>query len=378
MNESLILDYIQLINTDGVGPVSFFKFLEKYGSASAALDALSSKKCIFSRSDAENELKSAQKLGVEIIIDQDKKYPALLRQLDDRPPVLYVKGRTDLLNYPASLCVVGSRNASVIGRKIASRIAYDLTNADVLIVSGMARGIDSASHKGAMYAKNQKGPTIAVLGTGVDICYPDENKDLYNQIADQGALISEFKLGQTAVASNFPRRNRIVAGLSLGVLVVEASLNSGSLITVRLGLEQGKDIFAVPGSPIESSSAGANKLIKEGAILTQSAEDILNTLALTQNRILKINQNVDLNAKPLDNLEKKEMMQTTKTQNAENSDILHIIGVSGIEQDDMIRHLNMTTQSALIKVTELELEGLVLRQNGSFLKLTKEGLKKIK
>ena len=378
MQEDFILDDIQLINTDGVGPVSYYKLLNSYGSAKDALAYLSQKKDVFSRKEAEEELKKAQKQGIKIVSIRDENYPTLLKELNDAPPLLYVKGQSDLLNYPATLAVVGSRNASIAGRKIASRIAYDLTNADVLIVSGMARGIDCAAHKGAMYAKDKMGPTIAVLGTGADVCYPDENKELYEQIAAQGCIISEFKLGEKANASNFPRRNRIVAGLSLGVLVAEASLNSGSLITARLALEQGKDIFAVPGSPFENKSSGCNKLIKDGALLTESADDVLQTLAVTQNRTLKIHQNVSLDIKPLDNEKKESIMPESKKNNIEPDGILEIVGVAGIEQDDLIRHLKMQTHVALTKITELEFDGLIERQNGSFLMLTKQGLRKLK
>jgi len=378
MKEDLVLDFLQLINTDGIGPVSFYKFIRQYGSAKEALNAISRTKTTFERSAAENELKNAQKQGVQIITIEDEIYPLSLKELNDAPPVLYVKGRVDLLSYPFGVAVVGARNASVAGRKIASKIAYDLTNADVLIISGMARGIDSAAHKGAMYAKNQSGPTVAVLGTGVDVCYPDENKELYEQIASQGALISEFRLSEQANASNFPRRNRIVSALSQGVLVVEASLNSGSLITARLALEQGKDIFAVPGSPFENKSAGTNKLIKEGAILTESADDILQTLAVTQNVSLKASKNTSFAPKPLDN-EKKEVIMPQKEQTVSpRSDVLEVIGAAGIEQDDLIRHLKISTQDALVLITELELDGLVEKKKGSFLNLTKQGLRKLK
>ncbi|MBP5615684.1 MAG: DNA-processing protein DprA [Alphaproteobacteria bacterium] len=378
MAEDVILDYLQLINTNGIGPVSFHKLVAEYGSVKDALAALAKKTDVFSKKEAEAELKSAHKNNVSVICLEDEAYPALIKELNDAPPVLYVKGRVDLLNYPASVSVVGSRNASVIGRKIASRLAYDLTNSDVLIVSGMARGIDSAAHKGAMYAKNQNGPTIAVLGTGVDVCYPEENKALYDQIIAQGALVSEFIMGEKANASNFPRRNRLVAGLGAGVLVVEASVNSGSLITARLGLEQGKDIFAVPGSPFDNKSGGCNQLIKDGALLIESADDVLQTLAVTQNRTLKINQNANLNAKPLDNDKKESMMQQNTKTDVEPKGIVEVIGSSGIEQDDLIRHLGLPTSEALMKVTELELDGLVERKNGSFLVLTKQGLRKLK
>jgi len=378
MKEEKLLDFLQLINTEGVGPVWFYKYLEKYASAGAALKALEASKNVFARKDAEKELEKAFKQNIQIITFEDALYPTMLKQINDAPPVLYVKGNVDLLKHPVCLSVVGSRNASVAGRKIASRIAYDLTEADVLIVSGMARGIDAAAHKGALYAKNKCGPTIAVLGTGVDVCYPEENAELYEQICRQGVIVSEFKLGEKSNISNFPRRNRIVAGLSMGVLVVEASLNSGSLITARLALEQGKDIFAVPSSPFENKSAGCNKLIKEGALLTESADDILQTFSITQNQTLKTFQNATLKPKTLD-FEKKECnMQKLSFQNPEEDKILQTIGSAGVEQDDLIRHLNMQTSDALVKITELELAGLAVRKNGSFLMLTKQGLDKLK
>ncbi len=377
MQENKLISWIQLIKTEGVGPVSFYKLLKQYGTAQEALTYLSTKKQVFSALQAKAEIKNAAKQNISIITFEDELYPRNLKELNDAPPILYLKGNVELLKYPVTLAIVGSRNASVNGRKMASHIAYDLTNADVLIISGMASGIDSAAHKGAMYAKNQDGPTIAVLGTGVDVCYPKENLELYDQIARQGLLISEYGLSTEPQASNFPRRNRIVSALAMGTLVVEASLNSGSLITARLALEQGKDVFAVPGSPIEGRSKGANKLIKEGAYLTENAEDILNTLSLNYNQTLKTYQNKSLQIKPLDN-EKKQVINVQK-ENVETDDIqiLNIIGRSGLDQDDLIRSLDQNAQSVMAKITELEIQDLILRKNGSFLTLTKQGLRQI-
>ena len=287
MLEQKVIDWIRLINTEKVGPVGFYKYLEKYGSASEALKELSKKMSVFPLSSAEDEIKKAQKEGVKILLQTDPLYPENLKQLNDAPPVLYVKGNMELLNYPANIAVVGSRNASLGGRKLASKISYDLTSADVLIVSGMARGIDSSAHKGALYAKNQTAPTLAVLGTGVDVCYPEENKELYEQICAQGAVISEFALGTKANISNFPRRNRIISAISVGTLIVEASLNSGSLTTAKFAMEQGKDVYAIPGSPLLNNSSGTNRLIKDGAVLVENANDILDNLKITQNRQLK-------------------------------------------------------------------------------------------
>ena len=371
-NENLIYD-LALINTPGIGPVSFYKLIKKYGSSK---EALNFQKDAGMLDEAEKIIRLSHKKDIRILSYTDKDYPLLLKELNDAPPVLYLKGRTDLLNYPANIAIVGARNATVSGRKIASKLAYDLTNADVLVISGLARGIDASAHKGALYAKNQSGPTIAVVGTGVDVCYPLENKELYEQILSQGLIISEYPPETEAIVQNFPRRNRIISALSNGITVVEASLNSGSLITARLGLEQNKEIFAVPASPFENRSAGSNKLIKEGAVLTESAEDILNVLALTQNRVLKANPNTNLNAKKLDNTKKTVIIRKTE-EKLKSHDILNCIGEGGLEQDELIRTLKRQPSEVMSELTELEFEGLIVRKSGSFISLTKEGLKKI-
>ena len=217
-----ILARLRLINTDGIGPVTFYKLLKTCRSAENALRSLPPKFHPAPLAAAEREISLARAKGIKILAFDNPEYPQKLRELEDAPPFLYVKGRTDILNRSPAVSVVGARNASINGRKLASRIAYDLTGAGVLIVSRMARGIDAASHKGAMYALEQNGPTVAVLGTGADIVYPAENFSLYEQIAAQGAVISEFPLGTEAQSGNFPRRNRIVSALADAVLVVEA------------------------------------------------------------------------------------------------------------------------------------------------------------
>lgn len=369
MTEDKLIDWIQLINTDGIGPVRFYKLLEQYGTAAEGLKALALKQALFSRKSAEYELEKAARLQVKIIAKGDENYPENFNQLNDAPPVIYVRGRTDILNYPAMISIVGARNASVNGRKIASKIAYDLTESEIIVVSGMARGIDAAAHKGALFAKKEHGTTIAVLGTGVDVAYPKENQGLYEQICAQGAVVSEFALGTQPQAANFPRRNRLVSALSAGTLVVEASLNSGSLITARMALEQGKDIFAVPGSPLEGRSAGCNQLIRDGAYLTESAEDILNTLAFTQNRQIKAFAEVDLFANPLDKEQKSDNipLQTEKADAVSDLPLTDLIPATGIEIDELIRLAGQDTARTMMQITELELEGIVERSGGSTL-----------
>lgn len=365
-----LIKILQIINTEGIGPVTFYKLMQKSADdIDAALDLLATKKKVFSRDEAESIVEKAQKIGARIITYQDNEYPESLRQLNDAPPVIYALGNVNLLKHPATMAIVGARNASIGGRKMASRIAYDLTENDVLVISGMARGIDCAAHKGALYAKDKQGPTIAVLGTGVDEIYPPENKDVYHQIVEQGLLVSEFPLGTAAQISNFPRRNRIIAALSAGTLVVEAGIHSGSLITAQQALEQGKEIFAVPGSPIESRSAGPNHLIKQGAILTENADDILNVLSITQNKQIK---NYQLELKGLDKPENKaniskhkiEKQMTVETP-AEKVPLLELISYEGVDIDELLRNSGYEQADFFMQILDLEFAGKIERQVGN-------------
>lgn len=365
-----ILDYLQLINTENIGPKTFFQLVSQFGSVKQAIQNLPSRYNLFSRSKAEQELKLAKHLNVKIIIDTSPEYPQSLRQIPDYPPVLYAKGKIDLLNQEACLAVVGSRSASINGRKLSSKIAYDLTEQGITIVSGMARGIDSAAHKGAMYANNQQGPTIAVLGTGVDIPYPSENKELYEQICRQGCVISEFPLGTTPQANNFPRRNRIISGLCRGVLVTEANLHSGSLITAYTALEQGREVMAVPGSPLEGRSQGTNKLIKEGATLIENADDIINTLKQTTSAYTKPRQHITIEPElltiPLDNETKIDNIPQKKT-----SSVIDFITVDGVLVDEIIETSGLDSATVNAELLYLELEGKISRQPGNKVALIK-------
>lgn len=385
MNEQELIDWIQLINSDNIGPVTFYKLLEKYGSAGKALKELAVKQKVFDRREAEYEVEKAAKMGVVIVANGDKAYPQNLREINDAPPILYTKGNTKLLQYPAAVSIVGARNASVSGRKIASKIAYDLTTNQVLVVSGMARGIDAAAHKGALYAENQTGATIAVLGTGVDVPYPAENLSLYQQICNQGLVVSEFLLGSKPQAANFPRRNRLVSALSSGTLVIEASLNSGSLITARMALEQGKDIFAVPGSPLEGRSTGCNKLIREGALLVENAEDILEVLSLTQNKqikdyhsrqqkVLPAAADDGLFAKPLDNQKKSDNIPIKKAK-TKAPDLADLIPTEGISLDELIRISGRSAAQTMIDITIMEMNDVIERSNNGMLVLKNKNRK---
>ena len=275
------------------------------------------------------------------------------------------------MNSPLTLAVVGARNASINGRKTAAKIACELTSNQVLIISGMARGIDSAAHKGALHALNQQGPTLAVLGTGVDVVYPPENQDLYQKIIDNGAVISEFPLGTGPQPNNFPRRNRIVAALAQGTLVVEATARSGSLITARLALEQGRDIFAVPGSPLDQRAQGPNRLIKDGANLVESAEDILNILLLNNNRRIRPfikPRTQDLFAAPIDISEKTADIPQ---QSSAADSLLNLLDFEGVYVDEIIRRSGLDASSLSLLLLELEMDGKIERRAGNKVALIK-------
>lgn len=368
ISDQEIINRLRLINTEGIGPVTFHRLIETYRNAENALQHLPPKYTPFPQSTAEREFELAAAKGVKIISVEHPDYPQSLCGLEDCPPLLYIFGNEKLLNHPLAVSVVGARNASINGRKLASKIAYDLTSSEVLIISGMARGIDSAAHKGAMYARNQSGPTVAVLGTGVDVVYPAENKTLYEQIAAQGAVISEFPLGTEPQSGNFPRRNRIVSALSAGTLVVEASLHSGSLITARLALEQGRDVFAVPGSPVEARAAGPNKLIREGAVLVENAEDIIDVLSLTaQLKIKKLPSQVpeDLFANSLDKVKNNVDIPPHRPSESQSLKVIDYLTADGVYVDEIIRTSGLSAAQVSLELLELEMAGKIERQIGN-------------
>ncbi|HEX2113811.1 MAG TPA: DNA-processing protein DprA, partial [Alphaproteobacteria bacterium] len=274
-------DRLRLIRTDNVGPVTYLQMLRHFGSATAALQALpelarrggrAKPPRIPSIMEAEAEIALAAKRGARLITWGETSYPATLAAVTDAPPVLYVLGRGELLLQRA-VAIVGARNASANGVRFARQLAADLGSAGLVVVSGLARGIDTAAHQGALATG-----TIGVMAGGVDVVYPPENSRLHADIAARGAVVSEMPPGLEPQARHFPRRNRIVSGLSVGVVVVEASPRSGSLITARLAGEQGRDVFAVPGSPLDPRARGTNDLIRQGATLTEGAADVLAAL----------------------------------------------------------------------------------------------------
>ena len=276
------IDRIRLVRAEGVGPVVYRRLMRRYRTPAAALDALPGLARAGGRAtppriptipEAERELAALTKLGAKLLFVDDADYPPLLALLDDAPSMIAVLGDTALLAQ-RSAALVGGRNASINGIRIAEALGADLARAGLCVVSGLARGIDAAAHAGAL----RDGRTVAVVAGGLDIPYPPENADLQARIAAEGVVVAESPLGTAPQARHFPRRNRIIAGLALGVVVVEAALRSGSLITARLAQEAGREVFAVPGSPLDPRCRGSNDLIRQGAKLVETAEDVLNDL----------------------------------------------------------------------------------------------------
>lgn len=254
---------------DGVGPVKLSKLLDQYGSIAQVCETLNAP-----LAEALEAIQKAKEKNVSIISLEDEEYPELLKNIYDPPPVLYVKGQ-NLNSKDKTIAIVGTRRASRYGLEIAKKLAFELASLGISIVSGMALGIDTIAHRGALDAR---GKTIAVFGCGVDVIYPPSNEDLAREIESSGALVSEFPLGAGTEKGHFPRRNRIIAGLSLGTIVVEGHYDSGAMITAKHALDEGREVFAVPGNVEMDQSKGPHWLIKQGAKLVESVEDVLEEL----------------------------------------------------------------------------------------------------
>ena len=274
------LDWLRLARTQAIGPAGFRHLTQRFGGAGEALAALpvlagragGKAPRIPPEAAIQAELAAGEALGARLILSCDEDFPGRLAAIDPPPPVIWALGRTELLARP-SVAIVGARIASAAGQRFARALARDLGEAGYVIVSGMARGVDGAAHEGSL-----KTGSVAVLGGGIDDVYPLEHEGLYERLADQGCIVSEVEVGRRAQARDFPRRNRLISGFSQGVVVVEAELRSGSLITARLAAEQGREVFAVPGSPLDPRARGTNDLIRQGAILCEGAEDVLREL----------------------------------------------------------------------------------------------------
>jgi DNA processing protein len=360
------IDRIRLARTENVGPVTFRQLLARFGSAGDAIDALPGLATRGGRrrplsvpaaASVVKEFEAADRCGGRLIVLGDADYPSPLAATDDAPVSLCLVGDAALLQRDA-LAVVGARNASTNGRGLARRLAAEIAAAGFPIVSGMARGIDAAAHEGALDSG-----TIAVLAGGVDIIYPRENAALYDAIREHGLLVSEMPCGTRPQARHFPRRNRIISGLSLGVLVVEAALRSGSLITARLAGEQGRDVFAIPGSPLDPRCRGVNDLIRNGATLTECADDVLAELAPARDR--RVRQAVRPAGSAAPPLAARASTTDGATTGKLHGRITEMLGPAPQPVDALIRDTGHPAAAVWAAILDLELAGRLERQSGN-------------
>jgi len=366
--------WLKLIRADGVGPVTFTRLLKRFGSVDAALGASvaglakiegigykTAERITASRDrfDTKAELERAAKLGVWLVHLEDARYPTVLKQIYDPPPVLYVQGtlgREDNL----AIAVVGSRRCSLYGQEQASRLAHLLAAAGFTIISGLARGIDSAAHQGALAAE---GRTVAVQGCGLAQAYPPENKKLFELISRSGACLSELPLQYEPLAENFPTRNRIIAGLSLGTIVIEAGLRSGALITAKTALDSNREVMAVPGKVDSPLSKGPHRLIKEGAKLIESVEDVMEALGyvgdqLKEHTAATSRQAVEKVETPLFDAGKLKLKGNEQA-------VYESLGKEPLHVDQIIADTHLPPGAVNASVVSLRLKGLIKQLPGN-------------
>lgn len=358
-----LTSWLQLARCENVGPITFHHLMERYGTPEEALKALPELATqgglkrslrLVSRAEIEKELASLAAFGAQLITFNSPLYPPLLRHIDSAPPLLTAKGKLNLLQEP-TFAIVGARNASAMGKKMAHNFAEKLGKEGWVIASGLARGIDGAAHQGSL-----KTGTIAVLAGGIDQIYPPENASLYHQIAEEGLLVAESPFGVQPQSILFPRRNRIISGLSRALLIVEAALKSASLITARNALEQGREVFAIPGHPLDPRARGCNHLIKNGAILIETVEDILGEIS------------------PNTPLEFKESISQIKSTSSPNSlqksrqIVNENLSVVPISIDELIRECQLSPSDLWIVLLEMEIAGRIERLPGGKVALKEE------
>ena len=356
------LDWLRLIRSDNVGPRTFRELVNHFGGARAALEALpglarrggAAGARICSQAEAEKELKAARARGIDLVALGESDYPPRLQMIDDPPPLLAVQGRIECLARPL-VAIVGSRNASAAGMKFAARIARELSAAGYGIVSGLARGIDAAAHRASLETG-----TVAVLAGGHDRIYPSEHVELVGEILPHGAAVSEMPLTWEPRAHDFPRRNRIISGLSVGVVIVEAARRSGSLITARLAGEQGREVFAVPGSPLDPRAEGTNRLLKQGAILVTEVNDVIETLAPILGRGFEL---------PMEEPERDEPVAGGEPSDDDRGRIVGLLGPSPCSIDDLVRLSRASPAIVRMVLLELELAGRIERHGGGLVSL---------
>lgn len=355
------LDWLRLIRSENVGPITFRRLIDRFGSAAAALTALpelarrggrAKPVALYPRAAAERELEALERLGAQLLAQVEAGYPPALRAVEDAPPLLTARGNLHLSSRPA-VAVVGARNASLAGRRLARVFAEGLAAAGYLVASGMARGIDTAAHEGAL-----AGGTAAVLAGGVDVVYPPENQHLYQAIVAQGLVVSEMPPGTQPQAAHFPRRNRIISGMSVGVVVVEATPKSGSLITARYALDQGREVFGVPGSPLDPRAHGPNGLIRQGARLAQNAAEVIDDLSDMLCRPLSEPGDDGFAPPPPQIPEGRELERARAA-------LVEALGPTPVAVDSLIRECQLSASVVSMILLELDLAGRLERHSGN-------------
>lgn len=359
LNRDQKLAWLRLARSENVGPATFRDLIGHYGSAEAALEALPAlsrragrRMVIASIEDAEQEMAATERLGARLVALPEPGYPPWLRQIDSAPPLVTLRGGETAFSRPM-IAIVGSRNSSVVGRKLATMMARELAERGFVIVSGLARGIDATAQEAAL-----GGGTVAVLAGGLDRIYPAENIPLADQIVGAGGgHISEMPLGHEPRARDFPRRNRIISGLALGVLVIEAAERSGTLITARYAGEQGRTVFAVPGSPLDPRSAGTNRLLKDGAVVTTNADDIVAVVEPM------LEQPLEPVPRTLRERSASEQVLLEQPETARER-VEEALSPSPIEVDEIIRFTGLKPAEVQLVLIELDLAGRIERHAG--------------
>ena len=353
-------DRLRLIRSPNIGPITYRQLIERFGSASDALKALpdlvmrgGGKGAVLANSrEIEREMKAVQAAGAGYLFLGDDDYPELLTHLDNAPPAIMVRGDIGLMQRNP-VAIVGARNASAGACRFARTLAFELGDAGFAVVSGLARGIDTAAHIGSIGSG-----AVAVIAGGIDIAYPPENRELQVQIAERGLLIAEMPPGTEPRARHFPYRNRIIAGLSLGTVVIEAAPKSGSLITARLAAEAGREVMAIPGSPLDPRSHGCNQLIREGATLVQNAAEIAELLRPMDERVIRRNAPKQVSQPKIE-----------EGGEADRRSVIDLMGMTYVSVDELVRQSGASQAVAQMVLLELELAGKLERGAGGKVRL---------
>jgi DNA processing protein len=347
-----LVDRLRLLRTPGIGPVTFRQLIMRFGTPAAALAAVpdlarrggGKAPALRTRQDAEREIARVDKLGAKFLAVGQGLYPRLLAELEDAPPLIIARGNLNLLDRQA-VAIVGARNASAAACRFARGLAHDLGQQDLIVVSGLARGIDSAAHDGALATG-----TIGVIAGGIDIFYPPENEERQEALYERGLVLAEMPPGTEPRARHFPYRNRIIAGMSSGTVVVEAAPRSGSLITARLAAEAGREVMAVPGSPLDPRAQGCNQLIRDGATLIQNAADVVEAIRPFESRV-------------------RSAPSTYEPQELNGDDALglveELLGPSAVPVDEIIRLSGASSGAVQMALLELDLAGRLDRHAGN-------------